>query len=203
MALVFALAAVIGFAPNSFSILAGTKENPPLLIHIHAAAMSAWMLLLVAQSAFASGGQIQTHMKLGVASIVLAPINMLLMLIIALPAFFSPEVPLAVLVVQSKRVVFFGVCIGLAIWLRKSAPEAHKRLMFIGTFAVLDASFFRMTFLPDWGLGRPSTVGHLYMTALLVPFLMHDLVKFGRIHVVYCITVPLLLALHFSAAPLW
>ncbi|KLI64346.1 hypothetical protein [Aurantiacibacter marinus] len=203
MATVFALSAIVGFAPNSISIITGTKENPPLLIHMHAAAMSLWMVLLVAQSALASRGQMQAHMKLGVASMVLAPIVILLMLVIALPAFFSSEVPLAVQLLQSKRIAFFGGCIGAAIWLRKSGPEAHKRLMFIGSFAVLDAAFFRMTFLPDWGLDRATTIGHLYMTALLIPFLIHDLMRSGRIHIVFWITVPLLLALHFSVAHLW
>ena len=50
MACVFALCAVTGFAPNSVAIIAGEKTNPPLLIHIHAASMTAWLALLVVVS---------------------------------------------------------------------------------------------------------------------------------------------------------
>lgn len=203
MATVFALAAIIGFAPNSVSIITGSKENPPLLIHIHAAAMSLWMLLLVLQSALASRGEMQLHMRMGGVSVVLAPIVILLMLIIALPAFASSEVPVAIQLLQSKRILFFTGCIGAAIWLRRVSPEAHKRLMFMGTFAVLDAAFFRMSFLPDWGFDRATTIGHVSMTALLIPFLVFDLIHLRRIHIVYWITIPPILTLHVLAANSW
>lgn len=203
MALLFALAAVIGFAPNSIAILNGAKENPPLLIHLHAASMSLWMALLVVQSGLAGRGHMRLHMALGQASFLLAPTVFLLIVAIALPGFFSDDTPLAGLIIQTKRIVFFAGCIGVAIWLRKASPDVHKRLIFIGTFAVLDAAFFRMSFLPDWGFERAVTIGHLNMTALLIPFLIYDRMRLARIHQVYWITVPPLLAFHLAAAMSW
>lgn len=203
MALLFGLAAVIGFAPNSIAILNGTKENPPLLIHLHAASMSLWMALLVVQSGLAGRGQVRLHMALGQASFVLAPTVLLLIVAIALPSFFSDDTPLAGLIIQTKRIVFFAGCIGVAIWLRKTSPDVHKRLIFIGTFAVLDAAFFRMSFLPDWGFERAVTIGHLNMTTLLIPFLIYDRMRLGRMHKVYWITIPPLLAFHIAAAMSW
>lgn len=203
MAAIFVLAAVVGFTPNSIAILNGTKHNPPLLIHVHAAAMSVWMLLLLVQSALAGTGMMRLHMTLGLSSLVLAPLVALLIAVIALPAFLAPETPGAVVVLQSKRLLFFTGCVGAAIWLRRTAPEAHKRLMLIGTFAVLDAAFFRMGFLPKWGLDHLVSVAHVNMTFLLVPLVIHDIVRFGRIHPVYLVTIPPLLAAHLVASMLW
>ncbi len=203
MAAGFALAAIIGFAPNSIAILAGEKANPPLIIHVHAAAMSAWLALLVAQAGLASQGRIDWHMRAGKAAFILAPIVLILMLLIALPAFVSADAPLAVKLLQGKRLVFFVGCVGAALWLRRTAPEAHKRLMFVGTFAVLDAAFFRMGFLPSFGMEQFVTIGHVWMLVLLVPFLLHDLGRLGRMHRVWLITLPPLIALEVLAAFSW
>lgn len=204
MALVFAAVAVVGFAPNSIAILAGTRENPPLLIHVHAAAMSAWVLLLATQATLVATGRRALHQRLGMVSLVLAPLIVLLMLIIALPVLLDPfEFP-AIAMVQFKRITVFAGCVALALYWRLKRPDYHKRLMFLATFAVLDAAFFRMEwFLPAFGIDNAVILGHLYQYVLLIPLLAFDVLTTGRIHPAYLVVIPFIIVSQTAAALLW
>lgn len=201
MGVIFAAVAVIGFAPNSVAILTGEKANPPLLIHVHAAAMSAWMALLATQAWLMGTGKAKVHMKLGLAALVVAPVVFALMLIIALPqikAGLSDPMPF---LIQTKRLLGYGICIALALAWRKSRPDAHKRLMFLGTFAVLDAAFFRMGWLlPGLDLESRVAVAHAYQLLLLVPFLAYDFHKLGRVHPVFLVGIPVIMGFEATAA---
>src|SRR5262245_56957575 len=73
LTILIALVAIVGFAPNSSGILAGTIPTPPLIVHLHAAAMAAWLLLLVVQAGLVTAGRRDLHMRLGLASLGLAP----------------------------------------------------------------------------------------------------------------------------------
>src|ERR1035437_7868570 len=44
---------------------------PSLIIHLHGAAFSCWILLLVAQTSFVSTGCVDIHLKLGIAGFLL------------------------------------------------------------------------------------------------------------------------------------
>lgn len=200
MAVIFAVAAVVGFTPNSVAILTGAKENPPLHIHFHAAAMSAWMLLLATQATLIARGELRYHRQIGGLSVYLALTVLALMLYIAWPYLSDPMKWPPVFLLQLKRIVFFAGGVGLALYLRNSHPESHKRLMFIATFAVLDAAFFRMNwFLPRLGIEHNITLGHLYQLLLLIPLLGYDMIKFGRIHRVYLVCIPLIIVIEALA----
>jgi len=73
LTILIALVAITGFAPSSSGILNGTIPSPPLIVHLHAAAMATWLLLLVAQAGLVTAGRRDLHMRLGLASLVLAP----------------------------------------------------------------------------------------------------------------------------------
>ena len=204
MAVIFASAAIIGFTPNSLAILAGTKENPPLLIHIHAAAMSLWLVLLSTQAVLVASGKRRYHAQLGMVSFVLAPFIVVLMILIAFPLFQGGEHTYSIGVVQIKRVILFSSFFLLAVLARKRDSEAHKRLMFLATLVVLDAAFNRMGWLlPDFGITNVMALTHAYELVLLVPLLAYDWLKTGRIHRVYAIGVPIIVAFSVVASALW
>lgn len=201
MAGVFLLVAIIGFGPNSIDILNGTKTNPPLLIHIHAASMTAWLLLLLAQAGFVSAGRQTLHQALGKLVLIVAPVVLVLMVMIVLKDYQDDALPLYAALIQGKRIIVFSLGVGLAVLWRRKYPEAHKRLMFLATFAVLDAAFFRMGwFLPGFGFEHPFAIGHAWQLVLLVPFLVYDLSTRGRIHPVFLIGVPVIIAVQTTAA---
>src|SRR4051812_6142975 len=62
----------VGFAPTYY--LAGVFQAPlpNRLIHIHGAAFSCWMLLLITQTSLVSAGRVDIHRRLGVAGFLLA-----------------------------------------------------------------------------------------------------------------------------------
>jgi hypothetical protein len=200
MAIVFASAAIVGFTPNSLAILAGTKENPQLIVHFHAVAMSSWLLLLSTQAILVASGNLRFHKRLGIVSLVLAPIMVAIMIMLAFRQF-QGGVPDALVVIQIKRVTLFSSFYLLAFIARKHDSEAHKRLMFLATFVVMDAAFNRMLwFLPDIGF-RPSIP--VLALVLLVPLLAYDWIKTGRLHRVYIIGIPVILAFSVLTIVLW
>jgi hypothetical protein len=204
MALLFASAAIIGFTPNSIAILAGTKQNPPLLIHIHAVAMSSWLLLLSIQAVLVASGNLRFHKRVGMVSLVLAPIIVVIMISVAFPLFQHDEHTYGRGLIQIKRITLFSIFYVWAFVSRKRDPEAHKRLMFLATLVVLDAAFNRMRwFLPNFGFSNSLAVLHTYELLLLVPLFAYDLAKRGSIHWVYLIGTTMIIAFSIIAATFW
>jgi hypothetical protein len=204
MAIVFASAAIIGFTPNSLAILAGTKETPPLLAHFHAAAMSSWLLLLSTQATLVASGNLRFHKRLGMVSLVLAPIIVTIMIMLTFPLFQGGEHTNGWGVIQIKRVTLFSSFFLLALYARKHDSESHKRLMFLATLVVMDAAFNRMLwFLPDFGFTNRMVLMHAYELVLLVPLLTYDWIRTGQIHRVYLIGIPIIVAFSVVASILW
>jgi hypothetical protein len=183
MAFLFAGTAIVGFTPNSLAILAGTKESPPLIIHIHAAAMSSWLLLLTVQASLVAANRTHIHRRLGMASLVLAPFIIALMLAIKIPGFLADEFEFGHSNLNDiKRIALFTLFYTWAFASRKADSEAHKRLMFLATLVVMDAVFNRLNWLPMFSLENGFAVRHTYELFLLLPLLVYDKIKLGHIH---------------------
>lgn len=169
--------AIVGFAPNSMAILTGRMVNPALIVHVHAALMSAWLLLFLLQAILVGQGSRSMHRYLGRAVFVLAPSILVLMAYMAISRFSGGN-PLQ-LPVQTERVVLFGTLLTLAVIERRKDVEAHKRYMLLATIVPIDAGINRMAFLPDFGLGWGTPV---WMLTLLLPLVAFDLHRFGKLH---------------------
>jgi hypothetical protein len=93
----------------------------------------------------------------------------------------------AFLIVPLFDIVAFAICFGLAILLRKN-PERHRRLMLIATCALTGAAFGRMPLMhaPLYFYGG--------VDGLILLGALRDLAVSRRIHTVYMIAIPLLVA---------
>jgi len=203
MAFLFAATAIAGFTPNSLAILAGTKDSPPLIIHIHAAAMSSWLLLLATQATLVATDRTHLHRRLGMVSVVLATIIIGLMLAIKIPLFMQEGfITSSRGVIQTKRIVLFSLFYVWAFRSRKTDSAAHKRLMFLATLVVLDAAFNRLTWLPMFGFESKLAVRHVYELFLLVPLLVYDKLRLGHFHRVNVIGISLIVAFTILASSL-
>jgi len=172
----FLLVAIVGFAPNSVAILSGTKENPALVVHVHAAAMFSWLVLFLAQASLIGVGNRQLHSQLGRALFVLGPIIVALMIYLAVSRFPGGERGAIIAAVQTERVILFSsFLIGAAIS-RGTNDDAHKRFILLATIIPLDAAFNRITWLPG---ATP-----IWMIALLLPIVTYDLIRLGKLHIV-------------------
>lgn len=225
MAILFVVVAVTGFAPRSLAIVTGVRPVPPLIVHLHAATMSAWLVLLLTQSVLMATGRRAVHKSLGMVSLVLGPAMFLVMSSLVLRGFFgllNPQTapPAAALgnalafqtFIMARAALLFGLFFAWAIAVRKSAPETHKRMMILATFVVIDAAIARIPWLPgaflrDGGLQGEILTGydltHLYQLVLLVPVLLYEMVRFGRVHWTYVLGIGLFLTSALSAHLAW
>ena len=214
MALLFLATAVVGFGPRSAAIVTGASPVPPLVVHVHAALMVTWLLLLVTQTSLVATGRLRLHRTLGVLSLGVAVALLLALISVAVVRYGQlTELGLGpfvsnILFLQIRSIVLFPTFYLWAIAARQTAPETHKRMMLLATLMLLDAAIARMGWLP--GASTVSTYDgvHAYLLLLLVPALVYDLLRYGRVHRAYVIGLALLLpwivVTHFLwNAPWW
>jgi len=92
--------------------------------------------------------------------------------------------------------VIFSVLVGLAIYWRRK-PELHRRLLFLGTCALLDAPFGRFDYLFNHSLF------FLALDAVILLGVARDLLVNRRIHIVYRVALPSLVVLQALMVYLW
>lgn len=72
MTVLLAAVVAIGFEPTYYLAGGFLAPLPSRIVHIHAAAFSAWMILLMVQTGLISAKRVGWHRKLGMARFVLA-----------------------------------------------------------------------------------------------------------------------------------
>jgi hypothetical protein len=143
----------LGFGPELAQHMKGGEAPYPLVVHLHAAAFVAWVVLLMAQSLLIRTGRWQIHRRLGIAAIGLAGVMLVLGPAVAItiqraelasdhpsPIFGNP----GFLAVQLGGIIAFAVLVTAGFLLRRK-PSAHRRLMLLATLAITDAGFARWT----------------------------------------------------------
>jgi hypothetical protein len=188
MAWFFVIVAIAGFAPRSLAIVSGMMPSPPLVVHLHAAVMASWVSLLAVQATLSLAGRMDLHRKWGVASLVVAPLVLIMLIAITIirqnAAAGTPAGPIVnnILLVQIRSIVLFPTFLIWALRTRRTDPEMHKRMMLLATLVLLDAAIARMNWLPYNEFPKRYLAVHIYLLLLLVPALLHDLIRRGRIH---------------------
>ena len=188
MAWLLVVIAVSGFAPRSLAIVSGTMPMPPLVVHLHAAVMASWVTLLAVQATLALTGRIDLHRKWGLASLVVGPLVMIMLVAVTIirqnDAAGTPAAPVVnnILFVQIRSIVMFPIFFVWALRTRRTDPQTHKRMILLATLMLLDAAIARMTALPYNQFPKDYLAVHLYLLLLMVPLLLHDLIRLRRIH---------------------
>ena len=208
MAALFVATALAGFVPTSLgklaAVQAGQRPPFPLVLHVHAVLMAAWLLLLLlllAQTTLAATGRRELHMQLGVAALVLVP-AMLVTWYVLVPTMFGlnwamlrtppPQLDAAsvettrkflssLVLVQARIMILFPLFVGWALLARKRDPGTHKRMMILATVLPLPAAIDRLAWLPSSYPESALTVD-LYTLLWVSPLFAWDLVRHGRVH---------------------
>jgi hypothetical protein len=184
MAVVILASVFVGFARTYY--LAGVFKAPlpNLLIHIHGAVFSSWILLLIAQTSLVAAGRVDLHRRLGLLGFGLACLMVVLGLLAAtdeLVRHFAPGAPgikaLAFYVVPLSDIVVFSTLIFFA-FRNRFHPAAHKRLILIATIVILDAAFVRWPISAPWWNLRAAV---LCCYALLLAGICYDLWSTGKV----------------------
>ena len=209
MAWLFLATAVAGFGPSSAGILTGRLPIPPLVVHVHAACMLSWLLLLVTQSSLVATGNLRMHRTLGVASFVVAPAVLAAMITVTIVRYGAlsdagyGDLASNILALQLRSILLFPTFFIFAVATRRTAPDMHKRMILLATLVLVDAAIARMPWLP-WNANRANyDIVHGYLLLLLVPALLYDLVRYGRVHRAYVIGLALLAPWIVATSLLW
>lgn len=203
MAILYAMTAVIGFAPNSLAIITGALPVPPLLVHVHAALMMAWLFLLVCQTILVGSGNRSLHRRLGIVSVFLVPSMLLVMAILVVSTFDADFHPCAIGLIQFRRLAFFPAFWAIAMLLRRTDQRTHKRLQLWATLVLLDAALLRMRWLPDFASENIIAVSGTYVLLLAVPMIVYDLCADRRIHKANVVAFILVASTSLAASILW
>jgi hypothetical protein len=161
---------LLGFARSYFVAGIFFAPLPSLLVHLHAAAMSCWILLFIAQAALIATGRVGLHRKLGVAGAVLAAFIAISGIAVVsacvrrggVPPVFTKNFSL---VNNVLGFLLFGILVGRAILVRRNSP-AHKRLMLIATINLMIPAVARWPFL------APQQILPAIRLSLIIPLLL-------------------------------
>jgi hypothetical protein len=156
----------------------------PLLI-VHGVVFTGWLALLVIQTTLVATKRIRTHMRLGIAGMVLALLMVLIgsfTAIIRAKLFTVPPgagSPLSFLTIPLGDMLIFAILVGSAFYFRRRV-DTHKRLMLLATIGILPAAVARLPFAFIQQYGPLAFFG--LSDLFIVPCLIYDLITRGRPH---------------------
>lgn len=178
---------VAGFSqtvPDDFAPTPGL----PLLLHVHGAVFTCWVLIMVAQPSLVVAGNLRRHIQIGTIGMVLAA-AMVVMAVAAtlysvghhlVPVFF----PKPVFLVQNLLIIaVFAGLITAAFALRRQA-EWHKRLMYCSCAALLGPGLGRFLPMDSFGAAAPLVL-YAVNDLVLIAGPVADLVVRKRVHPAY------------------
>ena len=201
MALLILAIVFIGFARSYY--LAGMLRAhlPTVLIHVHGALMTCWILLFVAQIVLVSAKRIDWHMRLGVAGMVLAgvlvpvalatliqSVRRRVVIAFGVDALFAGDV---LQLLSFSALIIWGFCV-------RRDGAAHKRLMLLAMVPLLGPAVAR------WPFAFANSVLGIFLLCDAVPVLLifFDLWSFRKVRLVTACGVLLILATQVSSLPL-
>lgn len=152
-AVLIAIVVFIGFAQTYY--LHGFLHIPafkailappfPWIVHVHAVVFTSWIILLVVQTSLVTAHRVDLHRWLGLFGFGLAcvmPPVVFAAMCTQLVRLHPPSQPLVLPWFQFVDLAVFSTLIYFGYRQRRN-PAAHKRLVIIGTIALLGAAFAR------------------------------------------------------------
>jgi FtsH-binding integral membrane protein len=182
MSLLMLATVFVGFAATYYLAGIFRAPLPSLIIHLHGAAFSCWILLLVTQTSLVSAGRVDIHRRLGIAGFLLACLMVILGVLAATDSLVRNANPAGrdpkfFYIIPLTDMLIFATLIFFAFRAR-SNPPAHKRLIFVGTVALMIAAIARW---PVLGQRNPITAA-LLSYAFLLLLVSYDLWSTRKIH---------------------
>jgi hypothetical protein len=177
MALVMLGTVLFGFAHTYFLAGMVMAPLPSLLVHIHGAAFTAWILLFLVQTVLISAGKVRLHRTLGWVGAFLAAAMLALGVSATIAAVRRGVTPPgftmgSFLLLNNFEVILFAAVVAWGVAVRYNRP-VHKRLMLLATLDLMGPAISR------WPLHviqeRPQLIG-LFFFAEVLSVLAFDLI---------------------------
>ena len=150
------------------------------IVHVHAAAFTTWLLLLLSQTLFIRVGRFRWHRALGKVAVGVVVV----MVITGYMVIFGKPRPTAAarafIFTPILSLLLFPMFVAAAIHFRRD-PATHKRLMLLATMVVATAGISRLMVM----LGLDATHYRAYAATyavLLLPLITFDLARLGTLH---------------------
>jgi FtsH-binding integral membrane protein len=182
MALLMLATVFFGFAATYYLAGIFRAPLPAPIIHLHGAAFSCWILLLVTQTSLVSAGRTDIHRRLGIAGFLLACLMVVLGVLAATNSLVrnagpAGDDPKFFYIIPLTDMLIFATLIFFA-FRNRSNPATHKRLIFVGTVALMIAAIARW---PIWSHRDPITatlVSYIFLLMLVA----YDLWSMRKLH---------------------
>lgn len=181
MALLLLATVFVGFARTYY--LAGVFHAPlpSFIIHLHGAAFSCWILLLVTQTSLVSAGRVDIHRRLGIAGFLLACLMVVLGVLAATDTLLRKGGPPGVdprdfYIVPVTDMVIFATLTFFAFRARSNSA-AHKRLILIATIGLSIAAIARWPMVHRIP-GRGALISYIFLVMLVA----YDLWSTRKVH---------------------
>ncbi len=226
----FILYVLAGFIPDSLgkiaAVQAGQRPPFPLVLHIHAALMGSYLLLLLTQTSLVATGRVAQHRRLGTVGAVLAA-ALVVVGFVLIPTIYHqvsgglqaapPPVKAQllalvaflenVMLLQIRIGFVFAILVFLGVSARATDPGFHKRMMILSIASALPAAFDRITWIPTTLPARPIS-SDLYVLMAIAPMFLWDVYRNRRVHRAYwvflAVAAPFTIAVHaLWDTPFW
>jgi hypothetical protein len=189
MAVLALITVWLGFARTYF--LAGLLRAPlpNLLIHIHAAVFTLWIVFFVTQISLVVGRQLAVHRRNGLYGFALAAAMIVLGFLAASDRVArhngetptdTPEQYRAFFAVGLSALLLFGTFVAVGYRNRKN-PVVHKRVMLFATFALLEAAFDRWSVFDPFPIWQVTLICYVPLALLTMAY---DRWSTGRVQLV-------------------
>src|SRR5262249_46054188 len=183
MALLILIPVFVGFACTYFLAGLFRAPLPSLIVHLHGAAFSGWIVLLAVQISFVAARRVDIHRRLGIAGFTLACLMVVLGVWVnnrGLTRGGSPPDSggAAIYFLGFSLMLIFAVLVAFAFRARANAA-AHKRLILVATVALVPAALVRLPLaFVQQGLEKPTLLSYTFLLILLI----YDLWSTHKIH---------------------
>ncbi|HXC96045.1 MAG TPA: hypothetical protein VNU92_10100 [Edaphobacter sp.] len=201
LSLLVAAIVVAGFSQTVDRGLFHAAPPRPVLLWIHGAAFSGWVVFFILQSALVRVRKVSVHRTLGWFGVALGAMMVMVGTVVAVvmgrfdalqihrpdPAFLS---------IPFFDMLAFGTLFGLAI-LWRGKPETHRRFIVLATCELVGAAFARFDYVFN------HNVFYLFVDAVMLIGVARDLLVDRRVHKVYLYGIPALVIGQNVAIYLW
>jgi hypothetical protein len=186
MAVVALIVVLIGFARTYFLVGLFWAPLPNLLVHIHGAAFTLWIVLFITQISLVTARRVDVHRRLGLLGFVLAIVMIVLGTATASdrlarhliqPGADTIEEVRAFYAVPLFDMLIFSTFVYLG-YRNRFQPLVHKRLMWFATLSLLDAGFDRWRVFDPYPL---PVVNLICYTPLLLLLIGYDWWSTGKV----------------------
>ncbi len=184
-AAILAVIVAVGFAPSFYlpGVLQPAASQPAYIV-LHGIALTLWYLLFLVQTLLVSSGRVRLHRSLGMfgAGLALVVFSLSMLVVVrSVPHFAArgaSDLGIALPVLGDfALLLLFGALVAAGIRLRRQ-PEAHKRMMLIGSMGITAPAIARW---PGAEANLPLSVlvPQLVLCAALVAY---DLATIRKLH---------------------